>query len=111
MRKVFAVVICLVPALVFAESTMVSSSDMKEKWPLSVESGMLRCEPLPAMPKAQLVTFTSNGKIYAVNGTASGHAKKNGWRQIDEIWKDNPEISGLKINIGPLIDRGLALCR
>ena len=83
---------------------------MKEKWPLTVQSGTLRCEPLSTMPKVKLVTFTSNGKTYAVNGIARGHAKKHGWRQIDEIWKADPKVPGMKINIDLLIDRGLALC-
>ena len=38
-------------------------------------------------------------------------AKKNGWREIDEIWKANPGIPGTKINMGPLLDKGLSLCK
>jgi hypothetical protein len=41
----------------------------------------------------------------AVNGLA----KRQGFKDIEPIWADDPE-TGLKKNIGPIIDRGLALC-
>ena len=56
------------------------------------------------------VTFTAKGKTYAVNGIARGHAKSRGWHDVDQIWKKDPEIPGARVNIGPLISRGLALC-
>jgi hypothetical protein len=43
--------------------------------------------------------------VYAVNGLAKGQ----GFKDIEPIWADDPE-TGLKKNIGPIIDRGLALC-
>ena len=35
--------------------------------------------------------------------------KRQGFKDIEPIWADDPE-TGLKKNIGPIIDRGLALC-
>ena len=82
------------------EQGYVSRDLLGDAWPLSVEDGVLECD-------AFAVTFTSNGQRYAVNGTARS-AKR--WTEIDEIWLDNPHLEGTKINIGPLLDRGLALC-
>ncbi|MDP1820676.1 MAG: DUF2511 domain-containing protein [Acidimicrobiales bacterium] len=56
------------------------------------------------------VVFVREGVTYALNGLARGSAEENGWREIDEIWRDNPDIPGTKVDIGPLIDRGLDLC-
>jgi hypothetical protein len=99
------------PLLANAASVQVSRSQFKGDWPLTVESGTLSCEPFRAVPSLQLVTFSSKGTTYAVNGTARGQAKKRGWLEIDPIWRKDPSAPGLKVNIGPLIDRGLALCK
>ena len=77
----------------------VSRADFGKDWPLTVESGTLKCEG------GWAVTSTTNGTTYAVNGLASG---MNQCPEIDPIWADAPQ--GLKKDIGPLIDRGLELC-
>jgi hypothetical protein len=90
----------------------VQASDYGPAWPLTVSSGVLRCE-VPA-----LVTFTTEDETtYAVNGAAGGFAEDRGWvDDISPIWKEDPRsrldpaLTGLKVNIGPLIDDGLALC-
>ncbi|KLO45365.1 hypothetical protein ABH37_00790 [Mycobacterium haemophilum] len=74
-------------------------------WPLTVSEGTLACHPLGA--HLGRVTFTSGGTTYWVNGTAKAAHK---YADLDDIWRDNPDIPGTKINIGPLLDRGLALC-
>ncbi|BET65587.1 hypothetical protein ASA1KI_05050 [Opitutales bacterium ASA1] len=65
--------------------------------------------PIPGRNDLQILTFTANGRVYALNGIASSHAKKRGFSAIEEIWKANPNVPGLRINISPIIDRGLAL--
>jgi hypothetical protein len=83
-------------------SQEISRQDLGKDWPLTVDSGMLRCEGVGA------VTFTADdGTTYAVNGTARGLDQ---WPDIDRIWADNPDVKGLKIDISPLIQRGLRLC-
>jgi hypothetical protein len=77
----------------------VSRSEFGSGWPLTVEAGTLACEDAGA------VTFTSDGTTYAVNGPAQAMDR---WPDIDAIWADAP--GGFKKNIGPLVDRGLALC-
>jgi hypothetical protein len=88
-----------------ANERSVSRADYGSAWPLTVESGTLRCE------EAGAVTFTSDdGATYWVNGTAGNEAEARGWKNIRPIWADDPTAEGLKISIGPLIDDGLALC-
>lgn len=83
-----------------SNSKAVSQKDFGEAWPLTVESGVLTC-------KEGAVFFTSpDGSIYAINGTAGNR----GGRDLEPIWKPNPEIPGTRISIGPLIQAGLSLC-
>ena len=81
-----------------ANERQVSRADFGNDWPLTVESGVLACEGAGA------VTFTTGGTTYAVNGLA-----QRTYPEIDAIWADAPGPPPKK-NIGPLIDRGLALC-
>jgi hypothetical protein len=72
-----------------------------KKWPLTVDSGTLACEP------GSRITFTSDGTTYAVNGLAKGDKK---WADIDPIWADDGSGLGLKVNISDLNEAGQALC-
>ena len=83
-----------------ARSENVNAQDFGDKWPLTVSEGILECK------RPSRVIFRSKGNAYAVNGMA-GSA---GYANIRPIWRNNPDIPGTKINIGPLIRRGLTLC-
>jgi len=103
------------PVRVFAPSVQVSKIQFRERWPLTVNSGTISCDPVPPvpeMPNIRFITFTSNGRTYALNGIAMGYEKRRGWLDIRTIWKDdpNPAIPGQKIDISPLINLGLPLC-
>jgi hypothetical protein len=79
----------------------VSRAEFGDTWPLSVESGVLRCL------EGRLVVFDADdGKTYAVNGTASGTKR---WPEIRELSVPG-EIEGMIKDLTPLLDRGLALC-
>lgn len=111
--KVFGVIVTLFlllgASVSYAGGANVTESEYGEKWPLSVQSGTLNCTSLGTLG---IVTFTANGITYAVNGTAKARAKQNGWREINEIWRDNPNPQyGPKINIGPIVEKGLSLCK
>jgi hypothetical protein len=79
----------------------VSRAEFGDKWPLTVEAGELLCID-------QAVVLDTGGITYAVNGTAKDRADASGWQDIEAIWADGD--AGLKKDIGPLIERGLALC-
>lgn len=91
------------PPLPTRLSNSVSRVEFGDAWPLTVERGTLLCID-------QAVVFSSGGVNYAVNGTAVQRASEFGWRDIEAIWADNPTVAGLKKDIGPLIERGRALC-
>ena len=78
----------------------ITSQEYGEDWPFTVSKGTLEC-------KDDAVIFHANGSKYAVNGTA----QRLGALRINPIWKDNPAIPGTKISVGPLISRGLDLCK
>ena len=69
-------------------------------WPFTVPDGTLMCT-------SQRVTFTANRTMYALNGAAKSTGQ---FAPIDAIWKDDPSHPGLKINLGPMIQKGLSLC-
>lgn len=82
-------------------SKTISRADYGDAWPLTVESGILSCQPPSAV-----VFVASDGTAYAVNGTA----ESAGYAEIEPIWADDPDPYIPKISIGPLIQNGLALC-
>lgn len=89
----------------------VSRAEFGASWPLTVDSVELRCAVIdPSRPAFTGLVFAHNGKIFALNGTASSFAAKMGWFDVRSLWRDNPDIEGTKINISPLIARAQSLC-
>jgi hypothetical protein len=96
-----AIVACAGTPGAGGKSERVSRADFGEEWPLTVDSGVLSCE------EGGFVYFTADDTRYAVNGFA---LTKGDAPRIDAIWANDPTDASLRRNIGPLIDRGLALC-
>lgn len=98
-----------VPAKWKNEPGLVTRTDLGTEWPLTVDYGVVACENKNAGGRAlQIATFTSpDGTTYALNGTAKSHSDA---ANIDPIWTPDPDAQGLKIGIGPLIERALKLC-
>lgn len=82
---------------------------MGDEWPLTVDYGVVACESKTAGGmNLQIATLTApDGTVYALNGTAKSHSDA---ADIEPIWADDPEVDGLKISIGPLIDHALTFC-
>ena len=72
-----------------------------DAWPLIVEDGTIICDG------ASILLRTNHG-LFAVNGTARG---QNRWHDIREITKPDPNNAGLLMNVQPIVDRGLIVCR
>lgn len=84
-------------------SRLITKQQFEERgkvWPFSVDSGRLSCEGAGA------VVFQAGETTYAVNGIARGV----GYPEVSPIWKDDPEVPGLKLYIGNVLDLGLSLC-
>lgn len=80
----------------------VSRASMGEGWPFTVDEGVVACQG----PTTSVV-FKSEGRTYAVNGTARTHTDHP---DIDPIWAADPNVQGLKISMAPIIQLGLSLC-
>lgn len=98
-----------VPDAVKEEPGLLVSTDYGDDWPLTVPYAVTYCENIIAGGmNLQVVTLAApDGQMYAVNGTAQAHTD---FPVVDPIWADHPNVEGLKINMGPVIDAGLALC-
>lgn len=81
----------------------VSRAEFGKNWPLSVDSVELRCY-------GRALVFAHDNRIFTINGTAESQAIKNGWLDMGNIWRNNPDIEGTKIPISPLIARAQKLC-
>ena len=111
-------------------SATISKEQFGTKWPLKVNNGIVKCLPIG---KGSVV-FEAGGKTYAVNGTAKGFAKKHGFYPIEGIWLNDPEFHKAakeiadsekkpieevikamgtppKLNISPILNAGLKLCK
>ena len=83
----------------------ITRDEYGEKWPFTVDEGILNCEI------ASAVVLRVGGTTYGVNGLGA-----NRYGPIDPIWRDHPSAAedprfkGRKVNMGPIIDRGLLLC-
>ena len=87
-----------------ARAVWITKHQYGKRWPFTVNAGGLACVHYSS------VIFTSRGITYAVNGTAKGEHR---YANIEKIWRFNPAYPrsfGLRIDIGPIIDRGLKLC-
>lgn len=75
-------------------------------WPLTVGSAKLCCSH-------GAVWVEVDGKRYGLNGMAEPILKKYGHAcsDLDDIWRDHPEVGEIKVSIGRLIQDGLALQR
>lgn len=71
-------------------------------WPLTVRAGVVRCED-------SSVIFKTGGTDYTVNGTAL--TRHQDMHPIRGIWRASRDIPGTRIDISPVLDAGLKLCR
>lgn len=114
MRSIFiiALVSCFVLAACGSDSTTeptqnpgsVHQDDYGDAWPFTVESGVIRCLT------GERVVFESGGVTYAINGLARGAMEQQGWSDVGEIWRDNPEGPAPKVSLDGMISLGLGLC-
>jgi hypothetical protein len=98
-----------VPDSVKDEPGLITRTDLGQQWPLTVDYGVVACQNKNAGGQGlKIATFIGpDGTEYALNGTAKSHTNAE---DIDPIWAPDPNVTGLKIGIGPLIDHALTLC-
>lgn len=98
-----------VPSAVAKDPGLLVSTTFGDKWPLTVPYVVTHCEGITVTGRhLQVATLDApDGKTYAANGTAKDHGN---YLDIDPIWAPHPDVSGLKIDISPVIHAALALC-
>ncbi len=84
---------------------LISQKNYGDEWPFTVPEGELECFP------PGIVIFKVNAQTYAANGLAGSRGYKN----IDEIWKDDQEkvregMTFTKVSKDNIIKKGLELC-
>jgi hypothetical protein len=90
-----------------ADPNVFTAASMGKDWPFErITRATVYCD------KASYALFKDeHGVTYALNGSARGVADKEGFKLIDPIWKDNPELPGTKISIGDLLHRAVERCK
>lgn len=98
-----------VPSEIAKDPGLLVSTTFGDKWPLTVPYVVAHCEGITVAGRPLKVATLDapDGKTYAANGTAKDHGN---YLDIDPIWAPHPGVSGLKIDISPVIDAALALC-
>ncbi|HEX2043404.1 MAG TPA: DUF2511 domain-containing protein [Acidimicrobiales bacterium] len=76
----------------------VSRAELGEEWPVTVPSGILRCE------RGSEITFQADGTTYTLNRPSAHGA----YRDVGPILVDAG--NGTKKDPRPLLERGLRLC-
>lgn len=75
-------------------------------WPLTVTGGVLSC----VSGEAVFLT-TRDGRMWPLNGLAQQLGSRYGAEPaINPIWREDPDLPGLRINIGTLIARARRVC-
>ena len=87
-------------------SRVVGAAEYGNDWPLTVNSAILCC-------KYGAVWLEVCGKKYGLNGFATTLLISRGHTSFDlaEIWKDAPDVEGIKMSTKQLFQDGLALER
>jgi hypothetical protein len=92
-------------------SVVITKKQYGKRWPFTVPRGDLYCHGLGAGIGDVMfrVPFpAAHAGVYGLNGLARQHLHLPG---INAIWRKDPQIPGARVNIGPIIERGLKLCR
>jgi len=83
-------------------SLTLKKADFGADWPLTVAEATVVCG------KANRLMVESGGTTYYLNGLAKGDHK---WADLFLIWADDPDVPGLKKDMGPLTEKALGYCQ
>jgi len=106
MRKILLGLLLASPLALAAPPKLISAEEFGADWPFTTEEMHLQCLP----GNAVVVTDPETGQMYGVNGAASRKTRQLGLDPLELVWAENKNITGAKVGLGPLIERGLNLC-
>lgn len=107
--KVFVLVGGLLLSLTSAADARelpVSSKDFGNDWPFIVDSVDLMCDG----PSPKALARTSDGTVYALNGSARSVAKSRGWADGRDITKPSPTMPAVKMDYSNIVQVAQELC-
>lgn len=84
----------------------VSNVDFGDAWPFIVDSVDLMCEG----PSPKALARTSDGTVYALNGSARSIAKSRGWADGRVITKPSPTMPAVKMDYSNVVQIAQDLC-
>jgi hypothetical protein len=89
------------------QTDVIYQKNYGEKWAFTIDRAIIACDHQAAflINPATHITYPLNG-LAKTKIQASGKTAGN----INDIWKDNPNIPGVGIDISPFIDKALELC-
>jgi hypothetical protein len=90
-----------IPTATTVDPYFVTRQQFSDEWPFTVDEGRLLCIPVGGGLHHAL--FLAGGTFYALNGTARSAAESEGYIDVFEIWRDDPDAEGLKINMTPML--------
>ncbi|MDM1506447.1 DUF2511 domain-containing protein [Myroides odoratimimus] len=108
MKKILIlfIIIVSVSSCTNKKKVVFKKSEYTKTWPFSVDEIEVYCSGYK-----EIYGKTKDGKIYALNGQAKEQLGNNlGINNIEEIWLDNLEFKGYKIDYTDFIKEGLKLC-
>jgi hypothetical protein len=82
---VLAITLTVFAACRPSTSAFITQEDLGSSWPFTVNSGTLYCER-----QGDHIVFESSGVHYAINGSARGAARTNGYVAVDPILRQLP---------------------
>ncbi|MEY0875202.1 DUF2511 domain-containing protein [Providencia manganoxydans] len=90
-------------------TVQITQETFQGDWPFNVNTVELQCYKGGAF-----IEDVSTNEVYGLTGLANtiGTNGKKSSNNINgaAIWKDNPNIEGTKVSIGPIISEALKLC-
>ena len=79
---------------------LLQRTQLGDAWPLSLDSVRVDC-----VDASSAVAY-DGATTYALNATA----RSRGHADIEPVWRPDPKVPGLRVDISPLTDRALAPC-
>ena len=90
-------------------STVSAATWTDGPWPFTIERGELTC--IGPVDDRGVFIVTDTGAMFALNPAAIHMAPEVGaTADLDPIWRQHPDLPGVKMNVSPMIVYALALC-
>ncbi|TLX52869.1 hypothetical protein DN826_21405 [Stutzerimonas nosocomialis] len=107
MRKLLLGLLLASPLALAAPPKLISAEEFGSDWPFTTEEMHLQCLP----GNAVVVTDPETGRMYGVNGAASGRAKQLALAPLEQVWRESESIPGTKVQVTTVLEQGISLCK